>query len=203
MKREHLINSILSAVFPSGSIPLTVAYKVPRILGLVDELADEVWADDGPPAPPEPPPVEAAAPEPASPGKPKVPASAWTGPKGVNWDAEPRLGKVPDSVLATQYGVVAQTVFNARKKRGIPAWTPNVPSLAEAQNVEPATSTVLPAPAVVSISERTAAPPPVDRQRELDIIEEHIKTKGVTKVKSRYVEPDSIPANPKGRGGLV
>ena len=42
-----------------------------------------------------------------------------------------------------------------------------------------------------------------DRQRERDLIEDHIKTKGVTKVETRYVEPDSIPANPKGRGGLV
>jgi hypothetical protein len=39
----------------------------------------------------------------------------------VNWDNEPLLGKVPDPVLADKYDVYASTVYNARKKRKIPA----------------------------------------------------------------------------------
>jgi hypothetical protein len=58
-------------------------------------------------------------------------------------------------------------------------------------------------PAVVSIPERTAPATSAERQAEKEAIEQYVRTKGVTKIKSRYVEPDSIPANPKGRGGLV
>lgn len=313
MKREHLINTILSAVFPSGSIPLTSAFKMPRILTLVDELVDEVGTDDSAaePAPPlrasapaTPAEVSAdgidwdneprlgvmsdeklayelgvsrktvtrarkqrgirsstdasgvgvrkgidwdneprlgvvgdtvlakelgvtavtvltarrkrglASPVPPSGRKPEAapPPAANTSkapsklPKAIDWDAEPQLGHVVDSVLATKYGVTAQAVFIARKKRGIPAWTPK-----DELTTEPTPSNDVPSAPPPPLKPDTPVEPKpstfpktfADRQRERDLIEDHIKTKGVTKVETRYVEPDSIPANPKGRGGLV
>lgn len=43
-------------------------------------------------------------------------------PIGVDWDREP-LGKMPDTSLAILLGCSSKSVFNARKKRGIPAYS--------------------------------------------------------------------------------
>ncbi|MBT9557883.1 MAG: hypothetical protein IV100_17740 [Myxococcales bacterium] len=51
MTREHLIHNILSAVFPSGSIPLAFLDRVPRLQLLAGALADEVGPDVPPGAP--------------------------------------------------------------------------------------------------------------------------------------------------------
>jgi hypothetical protein len=201
MKREHLINTILSAVFPSGSIPLAHAQRVPRILGLVEELADEV-------GPAEPPAVSA---------KPATAPAKSRGPyKKVDWDTEPRLGVVSDSIIARDHGVAPSSVRQARETRGLlspvmrggkprqvaqPAAAEAVPSATPATPAAAVRSAT--PPAVVSISERTAPGTSAERQAEKEAIEQYVRTKGVTKIKSRYVEPDSIPANPKGRGGLV
>lgn len=196
MKREHLIHNILSAVFPSGSIPLAHAQRVQRILGLVEELADEL-------GPAEPPAVSV---------KPATAPAKSRGPyKKVDWDNEPRLGVVSDSIIARDHGVAPSSVRQARETRGLPS--PVMPGGKPRQVAQPVAaetvSSVTPANRAAAVP--SAAPPkplpapqtPAERQAEKEAIEQYVKTKGVTRAKSRYVEPDSIPANPKGRGGLV
>ena len=39
---------------------------------------------------------------------------------GIDWDAEPRLGVRPDAELARELGVSTNSVFCARRNRGIP-----------------------------------------------------------------------------------
>ncbi len=38
---------------------------------------------------------------------------------GIDWSTETRLGELPDAELARLLGVAQQTVFRARKRRGI------------------------------------------------------------------------------------
>lgn len=195
MTREHLINTILSAVFPAGSIPVAYAHKVPRILSLATELAAQVGFNESQPEPPELP--ELPVPETVAPvtTKPLTEYRPQGGRQATDWSQVRDFWTASPSALAARYGVSVSAVYKARAYLRASAATPKREAAVEAS--APVVS------AVVSISERTDPPPSVDRQRELDTIEAHIKTKGVTKVKTRYVEPDSIPANPKGRGGLV
>lgn len=46
------------------------------------------------------------------------------GPKSIDWDNEPRLGKMTDKALAEILGVNPSAVHQARAKRGIPAHVP-------------------------------------------------------------------------------
>jgi hypothetical protein len=193
MTREHLINTILSAVFP-GDAPLAHAHRVRRILGLVEELADVVGPNESQPEPSEASLSEPVAPVVPGTTKPLTGHRPQGGRQGTDWSQVPDFWTSSPTKLAAQYAVSQSAVYKARAYLRSRAVTPERQAEVEAAP--------LVVPAVVSILERTA-PPSVDRQRELDAIEKHVKTKGVNRVPSRYVEPDSIPANPKGRGGLA
>lgn len=122
--------------------------------------------------------------------------------KGTDWDAEQRLGKIADTVLARELGVSSRAVCQARGKRGIPpAAPPGVRAYSPVLAVE-----AVPAP-VVAKSATTAEVAPVDAPPAKaktppaptpEDVEAFVRAGKATRITSRYVEPDSIPANPRG-----
>jgi hypothetical protein len=215
--RISIVSRLTQVLFVDG-VPANRVAHLPHYLALLDVVAESVATGKAPsvplslmagdpcpyepvggseldqPVPFVPVPVR---PEPTPPVKPATgKAKAKTrGPyKKVDWDTEPRLGVVSDSIIARDHGVNASVVRQAREKRGLlsplmrggkPREVPAVPAEAV-----PSATPPKPAPTAPVVTE--------DRARERELIEAHIKAKGVTKVATRYVEPDSIPANPRG-----
>lgn len=216
--RLSIVSRLTQVLYPTG-VPADRVAHLPHHLALLDVVAESV-ATGKPPSVPlslmagEPCPYEPVGgseldqpvpyvpvvpvpvrPEPVAPVKPATAKAKARGPyKKVNWDNEPRLGVVSDSIIARDHGVAASTVRLARETRGLlsplmrggkPREVPAVPAEAV-----PSATPPKPAPPAPAVTE--------DRARERELIEAHIKAKGVTKVTTKYVEPDSIPANPRG-----
>lgn len=111
------------------------------------------------------------APPPAAPESPKPDKRAPGTRAGIDWDTVEDLGKVPHSVIAQRLGVRPYAVECAAKARGLRAPAP-VPR------------------------------PPVkvdDDEERKKMLDEHIRTKGVTKVVVKRSEPDAIPAAPRAK----
>jgi hypothetical protein len=218
--RISIVSRLTQVLYPAG-VPADRVAHLPHHLALLDVVAESVATGKAPSVPlalmaGDPCPYEPVGgseldqpvpfvpvvpvpvrPEPTAPVKPATAkAKAKTrGPyKKVDWDAEPRLGVVSDSIIARDHGVAASSVRQARETRGLPS--PLMPG------GKPREVPAVPAEAVPSATppKPTPSAPAVteDRARERELIEAHIKAKGVTKVATRYVEPDSIPANPRG-----
>lgn len=209
IRRPSITSRLVTMLYPEG-VPVAHVPGLPKLMVLLDACAEfaasgqpvnlPVWMMAGDACPFEatgaseldepiaflPTPAPDRTPAPKSSGRPRGACA------GVDWDAQP-LGKIPDAALATRLGVSSRAVCQARGKRAIASFRP---SDHQAPMVPPTTS-------VSSVT--PPKPSPVmqstpEGERERRLIEEHIRTKGMTRHVTAYVEPDSIPANPRGGG---
>jgi hypothetical protein len=212
--RISIVSRLTQVLYPAG-VPADRVAHLPHHLALLDVVAESVATGKAPSVPlslmaGDPCPYEPVGgseldqpvpfvpvvpvpvrPEPTTPVKPataKAKANVVERGRGkrsgIDWSRVPDLWTESPTELAAKYGVTASAVYKARQalKRDEVAPVP-----AEAV---PSATPPKPAPSAPAVTE--------DRARERELIEAHIKAKGVTKVATRYVEPDSIPANPRG-----
>jgi hypothetical protein len=214
--RISIVSRLTQVLFVDG-VPANRVAHLPHYLALLDVVAESVATGKAPSVPlalmaGDPCPYEPVGgseldqpvpfvpvvpvpvrPEPTAPVKPatakakvKVERRPHGGRKGTDWSQVPDFWTASPKKLAEQYGVSESAVYQARsvRKRSEPTLAP-VPAEAV-----PSATPPKPTPSAPAVTE--------DRARERELIEAHIKAKGVTKVATRYVEPDSIPANPRG-----
>lgn len=94
MSRQERITAVFHAVF-GAQIPTKLVPRLQRLSELAGAFVDACDA-----------------------GEPK----GNTVHAGIDWDTEPRLGKVPDGTLARLLGVSVATIRSARIARGIPIY---------------------------------------------------------------------------------